>query len=169
MSRAKKPISAEAMHQRMVSDDSGDVLSGITLFPFFDDQGKIRSWLMVQPKKGRVWVLEGRFRKSWGGFTYRGSWRRPAPPTDEELDRLRVLYHYDPWWLLTLPAYASEPWVPALKATNVADRPDCEGLTYTEALDRTEVALDLSRPVVARAPQTGWRIRIPEGWQNPKR
>jgi len=173
--REPQVITAEAMRGCAVTD--GELgYRGITLFPFFDRTGHIETWMMVQPQKERIWFLTEPFRRGvLGGFSYTGRFGEPGPPDAELLDRFAALYHYDPWWLLTVPAFADEDWVPPLKATNVVDWPQCADLSYDRRLDHTAAVLDLIRPEPAetdcgwsvKPPPASWELGTPRGWKAP--
>ena len=69
--------------------------------------------------------------------------RRPAPLRREDLARIGQRLHYDPWWLLDDPAFASHWAVEPLRRTNcVARLPrDLKTLLYTRDLSAVSHAV----------------------------
>lgn len=119
------PISARALHRRrVVLRDAA--LDDASLFPFFDDLGRVEATVLVWPGSAQILVLDPR-----PGLARCPLWRpieldaayadlRDLAPSDDE--RLRDLDHFDPWWVLAEPRFALHRAIPALKATNCVDR-----------------------------------------------
>ena len=133
VNKYKKLISASGLHQVSLQVGS-EQWREITLFPFFDRFGQISRYLLVRPRKGTVYLLDDTaVFKRWFGGLYLLS---PLPASGyraEDIEPYAPLYHYDPWWMLTIPPYDLLPRVADLVATN------CPGLFTLEV---TEVFYD---------------------------
>ena len=98
-------------------------LEGASLFPFFDDTGRIRHYMLVWPAS--PWIVA--FRHRANAIRFRFFWpieidKSMAALSDLGRERATVLgalWHWDPWWVLAHPRFATHPAVPALKATNI--------------------------------------------------
>lgn len=138
--------SAEALHRRRISWQ-GWTGTNVSLFPLFTPAGNVTDLLAIAPEAGELFLMP------WGeGGTIRGRWRHirlgdaleaPAPLRREDLTEIGMRLHYDPWWLLDAPAFASHWAVEPLKRTNcVARLPrDLKTLLYTGDLSVVSHAL----------------------------
>ena len=99
-------------------------LEGAALFPLFEGEGRIRAVMVTDDESGRISVVNARA----GLFTWRvlGANRLRLRSSDlrdvESPDdwALEDLWHFDPWWELGQPRYASHPGAPSLKRSNLA-------------------------------------------------
>lgn len=117
--------SAKRLHHRPVQHPGGR-LDAATLFPFFDRQGSILHFLLVDAEQGQAWT----FARGAVGVrlpVFKNTIQIDAAPADlSPLDasgaaRLAELWHFDPWWLLDEPPFKSLAFTPHLKATNCVD------------------------------------------------
>ncbi|MCP3956900.1 MAG: hypothetical protein GY719_03510 [bacterium] len=124
--RFRIPVAASTLHRRKVHLRDAQ-LGAASLFPFFDAGGNVDRLMLVWPPSRTIAALEPR-----PGLVEVTMW--DAIEIDADLAALRDLdaqtaaelaagrWHYDPWWVLRHPRYGGHPAVPALKATNCAER-----------------------------------------------
>ena len=133
--------SAKALHRKKVVCGQQQ-WSRASLFPMFTPEGDVRYLLMIVPDTGGLYWMPWHPGTPYraGFFTLRigRSDQRMRPLEPDDLASMEHLLHYDPWWLLDRPAFASHWAVPALKKTNC--------LPYITAdFDMLHFAPDLSR------------------------
>ena len=126
---------------------SGETISPVTLFPFFDQHGATTGVLIVQAAGSgnparllAVRMEPGRKQRQIRPRSFRGFRLEEAPrPLDDAApDWLARSWHFDPWWLLKLPGLDTHPATPALKATNIVPY-------LPRAIDRFYFSTDLER------------------------
>ncbi len=114
-------VRASRIHHRSLWVNDRQYL-GATLFPFFDGQGLVARVLLVDASSAdlatfRVDQMQARI-PAWGAMRLIGSL---DPLSDETIDELAPLWHFDPWWLLKDPRFDGLWFIPVLKQTNCAD------------------------------------------------
>lgn len=118
------PVSARRLCHRDLQAADG-LVRDVCLFPFFDLSGHVRHVMLLTAEPTLIQVLpwqKGLFRvPMWAPIRSSASFAGLRPITRADADLLRALWHFDPWWMLDEPAYASHWAVPILKATNCAD------------------------------------------------
>lgn len=138
--------SAGALHGRRISWE-GWTGRNLSLFPMFTPAGTVTDLLVIAPETGELFLMPWR-----AGGPIEGGWRHthlgnaleaPAPLRREDLARIGQRLHYDPWWLLDAPAFASHWAVDPLKRTNCVSRlpRDLKTLLYTRDLSAVSHAV----------------------------
>ena len=160
---------------------AGESIAPVTLFPFFDGQGRTTGLLVVetaqagrpaQLKTVRMDIDSGQKRpgkKIWPRlFRSFRLGERPQPLDDQPPDWLSRSWHFDPWWLLELPGLDSHPAAPALKATNVVPYlpRSVDRFYFSTYLDRVKSVRKLSSEGASLVPYRSEKLRR-LGWQVP--
>ena len=135
------PVSAKSLHRRQVRIGD-DVFENASLLPFFDSRGQVRQVLVLRPDSSQIQLLRWRAGDFvvplWSSVRVTGEsiWLRPV--SDDRLDELADLWHYDPRWLLNASRYRKHWALEYLKATNCADRftGDVKALWYRRDLSQ---------------------------------
>lgn len=127
--------SAGALHRRRISWQ-GWTGRNLSLFPMFTPAGTVTDLLVIAPETGELFLMPwhaGGPLQGWRHIRLGGALEAPHPLQRENLARIGRRLHYDPWWLLDDPAFASHWAVEPLKRTNcVARLPrDLKTLLYT--------------------------------------
>ena len=117
-----RSISQKGLHRKtfQLHDEQAQ---GASLFPFFDDEGVVRSWMLVLPESSKIaliepeqadlvmdWLGRKRMPLTWSGL---------ENADESAAESVAHLWHYDPWWVLGEPRFAGHPAVPHLKGTNL--------------------------------------------------
>ena len=140
------PRSAGALHRRRISWQ-GWTGANLSLFPVFTPAGTVTDLLVIASETGELFLMPWR-----AGVSIRSTWRHlrlgdvleaPRPLRREDLARIGQRLHYDPWWLLDAPAFASHWAVDPLKRTNCVSRltRDLRTLLYTRDLSAVSHAV----------------------------
>ena len=116
-------------------------LNRATVFPMFDVEGEVKSLLVVDHVDGRLFALlwtPGLIYKPWFQvFRVERSLKALEEVTLEQAYELSELWHFDPWWLLAEPDFATKEEAPILKHTNcVSHLTGVEELSFTADLSR---------------------------------
>lgn len=102
-------------------------VTGASLFPFFDREGKTHALMFTSPEDDRIALIN--FERHY--VSGRRWFQRLRPQriglrnadlsdsTAADSERLARLWHFDPWWELAADRYSAHPAVPALKSTNI--------------------------------------------------
>jgi hypothetical protein len=102
------------------------VLEQASLFPFFDPRGQVQALMLVWPAASDILILEYRpdlvRLRWWGRIEVRSELAALRNVDGHAATAFAGLWHYDPWWVLRAPRFASHSAVPVLKATNCAGR-----------------------------------------------
>jgi len=175
------PVSAKSLHRRQVRIGD-EVLESTSLFPVFDSRGHVRQVLALSPDSSQIQLLRWRAGDFvvplWSAVRVTGesAWLRPA--SDDRLDELADLWHYDPWWMLEGSRYRRHKAAEYLKATNCADRftgdvraiwfrRDLSQLSWVEVRSFSEFNLQRWRPdlLPKRSVMAPPRRRAAGAWQ----
>lgn len=115
------PISAKGLHRKTILFSDRKCV-GASLFPFFSPDGFVSHILLIVPSEGGIYLMPWHqdipFRKSLRSIRLGLDFQVPNSLQPEDMDSLSRLLHYDPWWLLRLPAFHSHWAVASLKKTN---------------------------------------------------
>ncbi len=158
------PRSAGALHRRRISWE-GWTGRNLSLFPLFTPAGNVTDLLVIAPETGELFLMPWR-----AGGPIEGGWRHthlgnaleaPAPLRREDLARIGQRLHYDPWWLLDAPAFASHWAVDPLKRTNCVPRlpDDLKTLLYARDLSAVRHAVLKGRE--GSPSLIAWRTALP--------
>ena len=135
------PVGAKALHRCRVRFDDRETWH-VSLFPFFDANGEIKSLLFVRYDSATLHSVAfhpGVFEQPHPWATKRirlpaGEVRALQP--GHALERLVQLWHYDPWWVLAEPPFQRHSATPTLKRTNAVNRlpPKTASLAFDRSL-----------------------------------
>lgn len=117
-------VSAVKIHQCTLKDHS-QTWSNVTVFPFFKNTGEVVRHMLVIPEgQQALWIDDIHLLKAGvlGGVVLNGLVSTLPSVGAHNMGAMEEQWHYDPWWLLKEPGYASRSWVPAAKASNCADK-----------------------------------------------
>jgi hypothetical protein len=131
------PISSNRLHDRRVIAWEQRI-ENATLLPFFDRDGMIQSFLLVDPAISELFLIREPARivvPIWGPIRFKG---RLEFLTEDNIEELSPHWHCDPWWLLQERPYEDNEWTEILKATNCVDElePAVTSLLYSGNLAR---------------------------------
>lgn len=140
-------LSQHALHDFRLHFSDRSV-SGASLFPFFDDEGRTRALMFTSEEDGRIVLIEYHESLMTGAehgprgeaIALRHADLKDSTAADAEA--IAPLWHFDPWWELGASRYAGHPAVPPLKSTNIPG--------YDQEI--TRVAFD---PTLARVVEVG--------------
>ena len=126
-------------------------LNRATLFPLFDVEGSVRSLLVIDHEEARLFALPwtpGLVCKPWfQAFRIDRNLEPLEELTLEETYSLSGLWHYDPWWLLAEPDFATREEAALFKNTNC--------VSHLEGLEALSFTADLSRISYGRVKDNG--------------
>jgi hypothetical protein len=109
------------LHDRTVLA-AGQELEEATLFPFFDDAGAVRRVLLVSNAPCEMRVFDpssAAVRRRWGQLELEGDLPRLR---FDEARLLRQLWHFDPWWMFTVPPWSGRDLAAMLVETNCSGK-----------------------------------------------
>jgi len=115
------PIAASRLRHRRIRCTDGD-MRDVTLFPYFKRSGAVPAVLAVDHKNARLLLLRMDRCKVKAGWL--GRIRCDVPQsmfddlTPDGLAMLSRLWHFDPWWMLTVPPFQTHWASLPLQATN---------------------------------------------------
>ena len=172
-------ISSKRLHDRRIITPERTV-ERASLFPFFDREGQVRSFLLVDPTSSELFLAHRAERilvPFWGPIRIKDRLEFLA---DDNIDNLLPFWHYDPWWLLKEPRYKDNEWATVLPGTNCVNElaPGVQSLLFSGNLlwarwvmSKTEDGYRTDRfrssmlpeynqvpPRDARTGRTGWRL-----------
>jgi hypothetical protein len=181
------PISAKRFARRKVVMLDGTIPKA-TLLPFFNAEGKTQAVLLVDPQSTdlKMFWEPSRIAVPWWGAIRVDDY--PEEVTEDDLEELARLWHFDMWRLLADKPYADNELTETLKATNSVGqwRAPVKNLWYAGDLSRVRwvtvkgsdsdsiqafstEALPETRPLLktkSASRQSGWEL-IPF-WQAAK-
>jgi hypothetical protein len=154
------PVSSHRLRGRELRLEPGLAGESCTLLPFFDSGGVVRRVMVVTAGTSELRFFapsEAVVRiPLWGPIQLATSSPALRVLEYEDLDPLKSLWHYDPWWLLTSPGEPQNDRARLLKQTNCVGRFDPAAGTVQRLL----YARDLTRVawlVCTSAGSTSWK------------
>ena len=137
------PVSATALCRRTLRVGD-EVIPGVSLFPCFDRSGRSVCVMLVGADSSEIhllpWCRGGFVVPLWSAVKLVGEAAWLKPISEDQLDELQGLWHYDPSWVLDTPRYRGHWAVEPLKATNCARRfsADVRALWFRRDLSRID-------------------------------
>ena len=136
------PIPARSLHRRKVRIGD-DVFDDVSLFPFFNQAGQVKHVLVLRDDTSQICLMRwrpGDFAVPlWSAVKVTGESAWLPPLSEDGLEELAGLWHYDPWWVLNARRYRKLWAVDELKATNCVHKltVDVKTLWFRRDLSRS--------------------------------
>lgn len=136
------PLSAHALYRQPLDLADGRLVQA-SLFPLFDEKGKVHQLLLIKDEPASLALLKwrpGLVRKPFFGpvqLTVPGNslWEASAEAAEEAT----FCWHYDPWWTLKEDHLARHPAAAALGHTNaVPELENVSSLHYARDLSQIQ-------------------------------
>ncbi|MCA9797067.1 MAG: hypothetical protein KC910_34895 [Candidatus Eremiobacteraeota bacterium] len=148
------PLAAAALFRRPL-DLEGVRLEQATVFPLFDEGGKVYKLLLVVEEPALVALVD--WRPGLVSKPFFGPVRLDVrlgsldDLTAREANEAAGWWHFDPWWLLTEPHLCKHPSAAPLRTTNCVDE--------LEKVVSLNFARDLSKvTTITRSPGEGVQV-----------
>lgn len=163
-----KLYTAADLHQINFHDDFQGYRN-TTLFPFFDSDGDIYHWLVVQPSRGRAWFIDEppHLRRLFDSYIISGALPSANKPERDQVTRFSNLLHVDPWWLLKDPGLSYRPWTMHLKKTNIGNLAFLDHIKF-DLRNKKVLGLELLQVDGSKMPNTTERALLKK-WKSKKR